>query len=672
MFNRFLRRRQFGLEQLEKRELLSVGGTNLFLPVIPGAVVSDDYGNTMAQAAQVSLSTAGSATQSGKIEVAGDVDVFKVVATVTGKMTIQELATSGSRLDSYLYVYDASGKLLAQNDDYGASLNSRVDINVTTGTTYYIKAAAYSRSTGAYSVQCTTTASTPTTTDDYGNTIAQATQITLSTSGAATKSGKIEVSGDVDMFKVIATVSGTMTIQQAAASGSTLNSYLSVYNASGTLLAENNNLSSSSLDSQVQISVVAGTTYYVKAAGYQISTGAYTLSITTNGTTSTPTTSGFQITTTITGMTTAEQQIIQQAVTRWQQIIVGDLPDVTYNGRVIDDIEIAISGITIDGTGNILGQSTATAFRSGSDLPYLGYIQLDTADVATMLSDGSLLGVIEHEIAHVLGFGVIWSDLGLLVGASTSNPGFTGANAVAAYNSIFGTTATAVPVEADGGSGTRLAHWDESVFGTELMTGWYNSGQTNALSRITVASMADLGYQVNMAAADAYTRPTSWVQTAALRSGGLGQSYGSLLASMAMTTVASSADNTLVGSSAAMAAIQRNLNSSTESNMTTFPPASGPLSSARITVLESDTPVVSVRQKADSVAGLSLRGGTCNNMLSQWYPSLLAKGIGRNAPAAVDSEMSLDKRATDACCESLDVWLDEIVDSEVVFAVTQG
>ena len=38
---------------------------------------------------------------------------------------------------------------------------------------------------------------------------------------------------------------------------------------------------------------------------------------------------------------------------------------------------------------------------------------------------------------HVLGFGVIWSDLGLLSGANTSNPRFTGAHATAEYSALF-------------------------------------------------------------------------------------------------------------------------------------------------------------------------------------------------------------------------------------------
>ena len=40
------------------------------------------------------------------------------------------------------------------------------------------------------------------------------------------------------------------------------------------------------------------------------------------------------------------------------------------------------------------------------------------------------------------------------------------------------------------------------------MTGWAGPGTNLPLSRITVGSLADLGYTVNFAAADSYT-PTS-------------------------------------------------------------------------------------------------------------------------------------------------------------------
>jgi hypothetical protein len=108
-------------------------------------------------------------------------------------------------------------------------------------------------------------------------------------------------------------------------------------------------------------------------------------------------------------------------------------------------------------------------------------------------------------MGHVLGIGSIWDTKGLLTGAGGSDPRFIGAQATAAYNQIFGRSEAGVPVENTGGSGTRDSHWRESVFTTELMTGWINSGSTIPLSRVTVGSLADIGYQVNMNAADNFT-----------------------------------------------------------------------------------------------------------------------------------------------------------------------
>jgi len=95
------------------------------------------------------------------------------------------------------------------------------------------------------------------------------------------------------------------------------------------------------------------------------------------------------------------------------------------------------------------------------------------------------------------------------MGAGTSNPRYVGQQGLAAYNAITSGTATGVPVENTGGSGTRDAHWRESVFGNELMTGFVGPGTNMPLSRLTVGSLADLGYSVNFAAADPYTLPAA-------------------------------------------------------------------------------------------------------------------------------------------------------------------
>ncbi len=61
-----------------------------------------------------------------------------------------------------------------------------------------------------------------------------------------------------------------------------------------------------------------------------------------------------------------------------------------------------------------------------------------------------------------------------------------------------------------GGVGSAGSHWRESVFDTELMTSLAeNTGTAMPISRITVGQFADLGYVVNYAAADAYTKPVA-------------------------------------------------------------------------------------------------------------------------------------------------------------------
>lgn len=77
-------------------------------------------------------------------------------------------------------------------------------------------------------------------------------------------------------------------------------------------------------------------------------------------------------------------------------------------------------------------------------------------------------------------------------------------NGNAEYKAISG--CSAVPVEQGGGTGTRCSHWSEACLQTELMTGYLNSGVLAPLSRITIASLRDLGYSVNYAAADFYGR----------------------------------------------------------------------------------------------------------------------------------------------------------------------
>jgi hypothetical protein len=226
-------------------------------------------------------------------------------------------------------------------------------------------------------------------------------------------------------------------------------------------------------------------------------------------------------------LTAAQKTAFTDAATRWAQLIVGDVPDVNDGVSIIDDLVIDATAPSIDGRGGVLGQAAPTAFRTGSSLPFKGFMEFDAADLAQLQADGQLTRVILHEMGHVLGFGTIWDTKGLIAGAGTSDPRYTGPNALSQYKSIFSTTSSTVPLEGGGGAGTAYSHWRESNFANELMTGYLNGG-TNPLSRVTAGAMADLGYAVSYSAADAYTRPAS---ASLLTSGTSSSSYAAFASS---------------------------------------------------------------------------------------------------------------------------------------------
>ncbi len=210
------------------------------------------------------------------------------------------------------------------------------------------------------------------------------------------------------------------------------------------------------------------------------------------------------------GLSGAQQEVFELAKSRWEEIIIGDLPSVDLpGGRRVDDVLIEAQGAAIDGEGGILGQAGPELVRNGSNLPAKGMMQFDTADLAAMEANGSLEDVIFHEMGHVLGIGTIWGLKGLLVGCdpATANPVFLGTRAMEEFGDLIGDAPTPVPVANTGGPGTRCGHWRESIFGHELMTGFINAGN-NPVSRLTIASMEDLGYEVDISVAEDYILPS--------------------------------------------------------------------------------------------------------------------------------------------------------------------
>ncbi len=211
------------------------------------------------------------------------------------------------------------------------------------------------------------------------------------------------------------------------------------------------------------------------------------------------------------GLTATQKNAFKAAADRWTTMIVGDLPPVTIDGEVVDDLLILAQGEDIDGPDGILGQAGPTHLRpanagAAAFLPAKGVMSFDTADLAGMEAAGTLNDVITHEMGHVLGIGTVWARKRLLQGAGGTNPTFIGTTAKTEFGILRGTGPEPVPVENSGGPGTADSHWRETVFRNELMSGFI-SAPGNPLSRLTVGSLQDLGYLVNLDAAEDYDLP---------------------------------------------------------------------------------------------------------------------------------------------------------------------
>jgi hypothetical protein len=214
-----------------------------------------------------------------------------------------------------------------------------------------------------------------------------------------------------------------------------------------------------------------------------------------------------------------------QAITKWQSVIVdsvGSIP-IKLAAGACDSAQPALNETvkdllvlvhirqihdTVPGRAT-LGESGPCLVRQPGNLPILGVMSLNDSTLTVLASNGLLDDVIEHEMAHLLGFGTVWDLDGLVRDTTTNDPWFSGADAQAAFRKALPSfTDRIVPVEANGGSGTTLSHWRESVMTNELMTGFINNG-TNPLSTVTIESMADLGYTVDVGAAEPWPTPSS-------------------------------------------------------------------------------------------------------------------------------------------------------------------
>ena len=229
-------------------------------------------------------------------------------------------------------------------------------------------------------------------------------------------------------------------------------------------------------------------------------------------------------------MSDSQARAFVHAKERIEEFILGDISGQAVNlsaaelascggvrvSQYVDDVLILAEIAPIDGPKNILGQAGPCFVRLTSTLPVLGYMKFDSADIDVLEAQGRLEYVFLHEMMHVIGFGTIWTEKSLLTGAGTEDPYFNGAAArqnLASLNGGSFYTGTPVPVENTGGAGTADSHWRDSVFKSELMTGFISTG-VNPISATTIGSFQDLGYSVDVSRAEPFNLSTALRATA--------------------------------------------------------------------------------------------------------------------------------------------------------------
>lgn len=225
-----------------------------------------------------------------------------------------------------------------------------------------------------------------------------------------------------------------------------------------------------------------------------------------------------------------QRAVFQEAADWWMTILAEmELPDMPTGevGRVgcgdifadvsigtIDELVVVASVREVDGPSGILAGAQPCGLREESMLPFLGVVMVDVDDLE-LLEVEDQRELILHEMGHVLGIGSLWTGFGLLQNPSLqlgadADTHFSGPLAIAAFDDAGGTGYTEggkVPVENRAGPGSGDSHWRQSVLRTELMTPFASLGTPDPLSAISIQSLADLGYVVDVSLAEPYTLP---------------------------------------------------------------------------------------------------------------------------------------------------------------------
>lgn len=219
----------------------------------------------------------------------------------------------------------------------------------------------------------------------------------------------------------------------------------------------------------------------------------------------------------------AHRIALQRAANRWESVIQGDLPDISFNYNVLDEwdsnlrAQVYFKGIVDDlliivrdvpQSGATVASSGVLYIRTLNKLPIVSGIALDE-DALKTEDPEDVERIMLHEIAHCLGFGTttLWDAFVKEWPATRSHhdPHFDGLLATISFDIAGGRSYAGEKVPLDRLDG---GHW-RSTLGDELMAKGWAYPYREPLSEITVGALSDLGYNVSFWGAEHYATPTA-------------------------------------------------------------------------------------------------------------------------------------------------------------------
>lgn len=250
-------------------------GNNLLSFVENGQEFRDDYPNANAGAGSevfIPIGTLLDGTNNGKGSITGiinnppaplpvDTDLFAFIAPGSGNVVVDVSRVTGSNLNADVALLDQFGNLLATGSNIGNGTFRVQRSGVLAGEKFFVIVAGAAGSEGGYRIDVTTGPEI----DDYADErdLAHAQDIVLRDfAGTGQISGRIEVAGDSDLFRVSVEQFQQMTVT-VTATDSTLDPVVFIYEVSEDpvgnpillLVNANNDFNAGSTTARAQFSV---------------------------------------------------------------------------------------------------------------------------------------------------------------------------------------------------------------------------------------------------------------------------------------------------------------------------------------------------------------------------------------------------------------------------------